>query len=82
MSARWVPAVLEQEAGALLRAKQFDRAEQVFRDALTRNPNNGRSLYGLWQAQLSRKDRAAAATEKLFHEAWKHADVSLQLEDF
>jgi len=54
----------------------------VFRDDLTRNPNNGRSLYGLWQAQLQKKDRAATATEKLFRTAWKHADVSLRLEDF
>jgi len=78
----WFYPTRESLAAALLRAKQFDRAEQVFREDLTRNPNNGRSLYGLWQAQLSRKDRAAAATEKLFRDAWKHADVSLRLEDF
>jgi tetratricopeptide (TPR) repeat protein len=78
----WFYPTRESLGAALLRAKQFDRAEQVFREDLTRNPNNGRSLYGLWQAQLSKKDRAAAATEKLFHDAWKHADVSLRLEDF
>ena len=54
----------------------------MFREDLMRNPNNGRSLYGLWQAQLAKKDRAASATEKLFHEAWKRADVSLRIEDF
>ena len=78
----WFYPTRESLGAALLRAKQFDRAEQVFRDDLTRNPNNGRSLYGLWQAQLQKKDRAATATEKLFRTAWKHADVSLRLEDF
>ena len=58
------------------------RAEKVFREDLARNPNNGRSLYGLWQAQLAKKDRAASATEKLFHDAWKRADVSLRLQDY
>jgi tetratricopeptide (TPR) repeat protein len=78
----WFYPTRESLGAALLRAKQFDRAAQAFRDDLTRNPNNGRSLYGLWQAQLAKKDRAAAATEKLFHDAWKRADVSLRLEDF
>jgi tetratricopeptide (TPR) repeat protein len=78
----WFYPTRESLGAALLRAKQFDRAEQVFREDLTRNPNNGRSLYGLWQSQLLKKDRAAAATEKLFHEAWKHADVSLRIEDY
>ena len=70
---------------ALLRAKCFPEAEQAFRDDLTRNPKNGRSLYGLWQTMLaSRKaseNQAVEAAEKQFGEAWKHADVMLSLDE-
>jgi len=82
----WFYPTRESLGAALLRAKQFDRAEQAFREDLTRNPGNGRSLFGLWQTRLATRkssDRAAvAAAEKQFREAWKHADVALRLEDF
>ena len=35
------------------RAARVDEAAQVFREDLTRNPRNGRSLFGLWQAHYS-----------------------------
>jgi hypothetical protein len=54
----------------------------VFRDDLTRNPNNGRSLFGLWQTLLAMKKESAAAAAKQFDEAWKYADVKLRLIDF
>jgi hypothetical protein len=79
----WFYPTRESLGAALLRAKQFDRAEQAFREDLTRNPKNGRSLFGLWQTLLLKgKDPAVAATEKQFRDAWKHADVSLRLVDF
>ena len=78
----WFYPTRESLGAALLRAKQYERAEQAFRDDLTRNPKNGRSLFGLWQTlRAARKDSASAA-EKQFNEAWKHADVSLRLIDF
>jgi Tfp pilus assembly protein PilF len=82
----WFYPTRESLGMALLRMKQFDRAEQVFREDLTRNPNSGRSLFGLWQTLLatqtpSRK-AAVAAAERQFREAWRHADVSLRIEDF
>ena len=81
----WFYPTRESLGAALLRAKQFDRAEQVFREDLTRNPNSGRSLFGLWQVLLlTRKHSekaAVAATEKQFRNAWKHADAMLRLED-
>jgi len=83
--ADWFYPSRESLGAALLRAKRFPEAEQVFRDDLTRNPKNGRSLYGLWQTMLiSRKvpDRPAVeAAEKQFREAWKHADVMLKIEE-
>jgi hypothetical protein len=82
----WFYPTRESLGMALLRVKQFDRAEQVFREDLTRNPNNGRSLFGLWQTMLlTRKGYekgAVAAAEMQFNSAWKHADVRLRLEDF
>jgi tetratricopeptide (TPR) repeat protein len=80
--ADWFYPTRESLGAALLRAGRADEAAQVFRDDLALNPGNGRSLYGLWQTQLTKKDRGAAATEKLFREAWKHADVSLRIADF
>ena len=82
----WFYPTRESLGAALFRAKQFDRAEQVFRDDLTRNPNSGRSLFGLWQTVLTARKRsekvAVAAVEKQFRNAWRHADVSLRLDDF
>jgi hypothetical protein len=80
--ADWFYPTRESLGAALLRAKRLDEAAAVFREDLTRNPNNGRSLFGLWQAQMAQKDPAAAATRKQFEEAWKHADVGLNISDF
>ena len=80
--ADWFYPTRESLGAALLRAGRLDEAAQTFRDDLARNPKNGRSLFGLWQAQLARNDPAAAATQKQFKEAWKHAEVALSLSDF
>jgi tetratricopeptide (TPR) repeat protein len=81
----WFYPIRESLGAALLRAKRFQEAEQAFRDDLTRNPRNGRSLYGLWQTLLlTRKmseKQAVEAAEKQFREAWKAADVMLRIED-
>lgn len=83
--ADWFYPSRESLGAALLRAKRFAEAEQAFRDDLTRNPKNGRSLYGLWQTMLvSRKGPekpAVEAAEKQFRDAWKYADVMLNIED-
>jgi tetratricopeptide (TPR) repeat protein len=78
----WFYPTRESLGAALLRANRTDEAAQVFRDDLERNPGNGRSLFGLWQAQRAKKDPAAAATEAQFRAAWKHADGPLRLADF
>jgi tetratricopeptide (TPR) repeat protein len=84
--ADWFYPTRESLGAALLRAKQLDRAEQVFREDLTRNPNNGRSLFGLWQTLLATgrpsEKAAVAAAEKQFRDAWRHADVTLRIADF
>jgi tetratricopeptide (TPR) repeat protein len=78
----WFSPTRESLGAALLRAKQFAQAEDVFRQDLTINPRSGRSLYGLWQTLLAQKKGSAAAAEKEFREAWKNADVQLDLETF
>ena len=82
----WFYPTRESLGAALLRAARVDEAAQVFREDLARNPNNGRSLFGLWQTLLSRRKdsekAAVASVEKQFRDAWKHADVTLRLEEF
>jgi len=84
--ADWFYPTRESLGAALLRAKRYDEAARIFRDDLARNPQNGRSLFGVWQTLLlTRKDStkaAVAAAEKQFKDAWKHADVNLRLADF
>jgi hypothetical protein len=50
-----------------------------------RNPKNGRSLFGLWQTMMATRkpsEKAAVdAAEKQYRDAWKHADVMLDMED-
>jgi tetratricopeptide (TPR) repeat protein len=81
----WFYPSRESLGAALLRAKRFREADQAFRDDLTRNPKNGRSLYGLWQTMLASRrvseKQAVDAAEKQFREAWKRADVMLKIEE-
>ncbi len=62
----------------LLQAGKAAEAEQVFRDELTRNPENGWSLHGLARALKAqgKKQEAAEAAER-FAKAWANADVDL-----
>jgi hypothetical protein len=54
----------------------------VFRADLERNPGNPRSLFGLFQAlEAQNKIAAARSIHQRFDEAWKHAEVSLRIED-
>jgi hypothetical protein len=81
--ADWFYPTRESLGAALVRAKRFREAEQVFRDDLSRNPKNGRSLFGLWQTLLLERNKTAAAdAEKQFKAAWKNADVQLDLDEF
>ena len=77
----WFYPARESLGAALLRVRQHGEAERVFRDDLARNPDNPRSLFGVWQALAARRQPVAAA-ERQFREAWKNADVPLTLADF
>ena len=67
----------------LIKAGRASEAETVYREDLTRHPNNGWALYGLVQS-LSMQGRAGEArtTQQQFEAAWKNADVTLTASAF
>ncbi len=63
----------------LLAAGRAKEAESVYWEDLRRNPENGWSLFGIWQSLLQQgKEARAAEIEKRFQKAWAHADVTLE----
>jgi tetratricopeptide (TPR) repeat protein len=75
---------LRQSLGAvLLQSGRAAEAEEVYREDLRRNPNNGWSLFGLSQS-LRAQDKLAEASiiELRFQRAWGRADVSLKASRF
>lgn len=63
---------------ALLQAKRYNAAEQVYREDLAIYPDNGWSLFGLTQSlQAQGKDSEAESTQQQFKSAWQYADVQL-----
>jgi tetratricopeptide (TPR) repeat protein len=80
--ADWYYPVRESLGGALLRNGQPAEAEAVFRRDLEKNPGSGRSLFGLWQSLvLEHRPDDAAFVKTQFDEAWKHATITLRVED-
>lgn len=78
----WFYTVRQSLAAELLRAGQAAEAEKVFREALTRNPREGRLLFGLWQTLLAQKRTSEARlVENQFKVAWSDATVQLTLAD-
>ncbi|MFN7929782.1 MAG: hypothetical protein U0Y68_17925 [Blastocatellia bacterium] len=77
----WYYPVRESLGAALLMSGNAAAAERVFREDLTINPRNGRSLFGLWESlKAQHKDDAARWVEAEFKAAWKNADAPLKLE--
>jgi tetratricopeptide (TPR) repeat protein len=74
----WYYPVRETLGMELLAAGKTPDAEQVFRDDLKQNPENGWSLNGLALCLRARNasDEAASVDERL-KKAWAHADVKL-----
>jgi tetratricopeptide (TPR) repeat protein len=73
-----------QALGAvLLQLNRAADAEQVYREDLKRNPNNGWSLFGLAQSLRAQgKTAEAAQVQERFEQAWKRADVRLTASRF
>jgi tetratricopeptide (TPR) repeat protein len=80
----WFYPTRESLGGALLRAKRYEEADLIFRQDLERNPNNGRSLWGRWQA-LRAQDGDVPATlvvRRRWQDSWNDADIVLKVEEF
>jgi tetratricopeptide (TPR) repeat protein len=76
----WYYPTRESLGGELLRNGRAAEAELVFREDLARNPNNGRSLFGLAEALKAQKKPAEAAeVQSKFEKAWARADVPATL---
>jgi tetratricopeptide (TPR) repeat protein len=77
----WFFPVRESLGGVLLLSGDAKGAEQVFREDLTKNPRNPRSLFGLHRA-LKAQERNSDAwfVEKQFRNAWKGGE-ELKVED-
>ena len=71
----WYYPVRETLAMELIAAGKIPDAEQVFRDDLTRNPENGWSLAGLAACLRARNADETASVQDRFTKAWAHADV-------
>jgi hypothetical protein len=58
-------------------------AKTVYREDLSRHPNNGWGLYGLAQSlRMQGRDGEAQAMDRQFDTAWKNADVTLMASAF
>lgn len=77
----WFFPVRESLGAVLLLNGNAPEAEKVFREDLSRNPRNPRSLFGLSQAlRAQKRDYDAQFVDKQFDASWKSAD-KLKLQD-
>ncbi len=78
----WFYPVRESLGGVLLMSGDAKGAEQVFREDLSKNLRNPRSLFGLHQA-LKAQDRNSDAwfVEQEFRKSWKSGAADLKVED-
>jgi tetratricopeptide (TPR) repeat protein len=78
----WYFDARETLGGVLLANGDAQAAEVVFRESLSKNPRNPRSLFGL-SASLKhqKRDYEAALVQKQFETAWQGADVPLTISD-
>lgn len=78
----WYYPVRETYGAVLLQTGRLQDAEKVFREDLSKNPGNGRSLFGLIESlKAQNKTNEVATVQAQFEEAWKHADTKLRLSD-
>jgi len=74
----WDLPVREWLGRALLRDGQYAEAEKTFREAIARNPRNGRALFGLAEAlDKQGKSSSAELVRREFSNAWANADTTL-----
>jgi tetratricopeptide (TPR) repeat protein len=68
----------ENEAVALIRAKDYDGAKAAYEDALKERPNSGFALYGLAHVrELAGDAPGSRESYQAFLKAWSTADPTL-----
>jgi len=78
----WFYSARQSLGAALLQSGRAKEAEAAFREALAKQPREGRLLFGLWQSLAAqRRDSEAALVEQQFRAAWKDATTDLRVED-
>ncbi len=73
----WMQPARHTLGAVLLAAGRPAEAEKVYREDLQRWPENGWSLYGLWQALKAQNSPESAATADRFKKAWARADIQI-----
>jgi tetratricopeptide (TPR) repeat protein len=75
----WLIPIRHSLGAVLMRNGRFAEAEQVYRDDLTRLPDNGWSLFGLAQSLRAqgKNDAEAKTTEAKFKKVWAKADTRI-----
>lgn len=75
----WHSPVRQTLGAVLLKAGIAKEAEEVYKEDLETFPDNGWSLYGLYQSyQAQDKKEEAIAVLAKFRQAWKWADIELE----
>ncbi|NND52061.1 MAG: hypothetical protein HKN54_06630 [Flavobacteriaceae bacterium] len=76
--APWHIPARQTLGSVLLKAKQFEKAEEVFKDDLEAVRRNGWSLMGLYKSLNAQgKTDEAQKIKAEFDSAWKHADIKI-----
>jgi tetratricopeptide (TPR) repeat protein len=74
----WAQSMRLYLGHAYLEAAMPQLAQLTFEEELTRFPENGWALYGLWKSLSAQgKDEPANAVEKRFRHAWRFSDTIL-----
>src|SRR5205085_9513876 len=74
----WIHPVRHSLGATLLKERRAAEAEQVYRDDIARQPNNGWSLFGLAHSlHLQERHAEAAQIDARFADVWKAADIKI-----
>jgi tetratricopeptide (TPR) repeat protein len=78
----WFYPVRQSLGAALLRNGRAKEAEPVFREAMAKQPRDGRLLFGLWQSlEAQKRPTEAAMVKQQFETAWMGATSKLAIDD-
>lgn len=79
----WYPSVRLTLGAVLFLTGDYSAAESVFRDDLKKYPHNGRGLFGLLECLKAQdKESEAKIVSDEFNDAWKNAEVTLNISEY